>query len=77
MKGELFANKWCTLLYRGTPIDLFDVYQISETKTDLEVFRKCSIVDSLMRGKPKLHEKTMPKKVHIQNQTRKLIEHVS
>ena len=56
IKEELFANKWCTLLYRGTPRDLFDVYQISKNKIDLEIFRKCSIIDSLMRGKTKLHK---------------------
>jgi predicted nucleotidyltransferase component of viral defense system len=56
IKEELFANKWCTLLYRGTPRDLFDVYQISKNKIDLETFRKCSIIDSLMRGKTKLHK---------------------
>lgn len=55
-KEELFANKLCTLLYRKTSRDLFDVYQIAKKKMDLTVFRKCAIVDSLMRGKPKLHE---------------------
>ena len=44
------------LLYRGTPRDLFDVYQISKNKIDFETFRKCSIIDSLMRGKTKLHK---------------------
>lgn len=53
---ELFANKWCVLLYRGTPRDLFDVYQITKMSIDFEVFRKCAIVDSLMREKPKLYE---------------------
>ena len=56
IKEELFANKWCALLYRKTPRDLFDIYQITKTKIDLKVFRKCAIVDSLMRGKPKLHD---------------------
>lgn len=54
IKEELFANKWCTLLYRGTPRDLFDVYQITKMDMNLTVFRKCAVVDSLMRGKPKL-----------------------
>jgi predicted nucleotidyltransferase component of viral defense system len=60
---ELFANKWCVMLYRGSPRDLFDVYQISSMPIDPDVFRKCAIVDSLMRCintnfelAPKLHE---------------------
>jgi predicted nucleotidyltransferase component of viral defense system len=55
-KEELFANKWCTLLYRKTPRDLFDTYQITKMKFDQETFRKCAIIDSLTRKKPKLHE---------------------
>jgi len=55
IKEELFANKWCALLYRKTPRDLFDVYQISNMDMNPIIFRKCAIVDSLMRGKPKLH----------------------
>ena len=53
---ELFANKWCTMLYRGSSLDLFDVYLISELPMDVEVFRVCAVVDSLMRGPPKLSE---------------------
>jgi len=56
IKEELFANKWCALLYRRTPRDLFDVYQITKMDLNLEVFRKCAIIDSLMRGKPKLYK---------------------
>ncbi len=52
---ELFANKWCTLLYRGSSRDLFDVYQISKIKFDAEKFRKCTVIDSLMRGSPPLY----------------------
>lgn len=55
-KEELMANKWCALLYRRTPRDLFDVYQITKMDLNPTVFRKCAIVDSLMRGKPKLQE---------------------
>jgi predicted nucleotidyltransferase component of viral defense system len=55
-KEELFANKWCTLLYRKTPRDLFDTYQITKMKFDQETFRKCAIIDSLTRKKPKLYE---------------------
>jgi predicted nucleotidyltransferase component of viral defense system len=56
MKEELFANKWCTLLYRRTPRDLFDTYQITTMKFDYEIFRKCAIIDSLTHEKPKLTE---------------------
>jgi len=54
MKEELFANKWCALLSRKTPRDLFDVYQITQMDMNPTVFRKCAIIDSLMRGRPKL-----------------------
>jgi len=53
---ELFANKLCTMLYRGSSRDLFDVYKISGLPMDIEVFRVCAVVDSLMRGAPGLHE---------------------
>jgi predicted nucleotidyltransferase component of viral defense system len=56
IREELFANKWCTLLYRRTPRDLFDVYQTTEMSFDKNIFRKCAIIDSLMRKKPRLHE---------------------
>lgn len=56
MKEEFFANKWCALLYRRTPRDLFDVYQITKMDMNPTVFRKCAIIDSLMRGKPKLQD---------------------
>jgi len=76
-KEELFANKWCTLLYRKTPRDLFDTYQITKTKIDHTIFRKCAIVDSLMRGKPKLHEinieKTL-KTIHVDSSLRNLLQ---
>lgn len=55
-KEELFANKWCALLYRKTPRDLFDAYQITKMTFNHEFFRKCAIIDSLTRKKPKLHE---------------------
>ncbi|MFW6305732.1 MAG: nucleotidyl transferase AbiEii/AbiGii toxin family protein [Candidatus Saliniplasma sp.] len=56
IKEELMANKWCTLLYRGTPRDLFDVFQITKMDIDRPVFSKCAVIDSLMRGEPKLYE---------------------
>jgi len=56
IKEELFANKWCALLYRRTPRDLFDIHQIANMDMDLTVFRKCAVVDSLMRGRPKLYK---------------------
>ena len=55
-REELFANKWCTLLYRTTPRDLFDVYQITKMKFNHDVFRKCAIIDSLTHEKPKIHK---------------------
>ena len=63
IKEELFANKWCTLLYRGTPRDLFDVYQITKMDMNPTVFRKCAVVDSLMRGKPKLQDLKIDEKI--------------
>jgi len=77
VKEELFANKWCALLYRRTPRDLFDVYQITKMKINLEVFRKCSIVDSLMRGKLKLHEINMEEtisRIPIDSSLRNLLQ---
>ena len=56
MKEELFANKCCTLLYRKTPRDLFDTYQITKMKFDHNIFRKCTIVESLTHEKPRMHE---------------------
>lgn len=53
---ELYANKWCTLLYRGSSRDLFDVYQISNKEFNGDTFRKCAVVDSLTRRQPNLHE---------------------
>lgn len=55
-REELFANKWCTMLYRGSSRDLFDVYKISELPMDTEAFKVCAVVDSLMRGTSRLHE---------------------
>jgi predicted nucleotidyltransferase component of viral defense system len=52
----LFANKWCTLLYRKTPRDLFDMYQITRMKFDHNIFRKCAIVESLTHERPRMHE---------------------
>jgi len=55
-KEELFANKWCTMLYRKTARDVFDMYRIADMDFDLGVFRKCAIIDSLTRELPKLYE---------------------
>jgi predicted nucleotidyltransferase component of viral defense system len=55
-KEELFANKWCTLLYRKTARDVFDVYRIVDMRFDRDTFRKCAIIDSLTRKRPKLYE---------------------
>jgi len=55
-KEELFANKWCAMLYRKTARDVFDVYRIADIKFDHDTFRKCAIIDSLTRKRPKLYE---------------------
>ena len=55
-REELFANKWCALLHRKTPRDLFDIYQIASMELNPTIFRKCAVIDSLMRRKPKLYE---------------------
>ena len=77
IKEELFANKWCVLLYRKTSRDIFDVYQIAKMSIDLEVFRKCAIIDSLMRGKPKLYEVSIEEtlnKIPIDSSLRNLLQ---
>jgi hypothetical protein len=52
VKEELFSNKWCTMLYRGSPRDLFDVYRISQTPFDMGLFRTTAVIDSLTRKPP-------------------------
>ena len=52
VKEELFSNKWCTMLYRGSPRDLFDVYRINQTPFDRELFRMTAVFDSLTRKSP-------------------------
>lgn len=77
IREELFANKMCTLLYRGTPRDLFDVYQISAMNIDREIFRKCVIVDSLMRGKPRLHKinlKDTIERIHLDSSLKNMLQ---
>jgi len=54
VKEELFSNKWCTMLYRCSPRDLFDVYRIAQSSFDGDLFRKTAVVDSLLRGLPRL-----------------------
>ena len=56
LREELFANKWCTMLYRKTARDVFDMYRIADMKFDPYTFRKCAIIDSLTRKLPKLYE---------------------
>jgi len=55
-KEELFANKWCAMLYRKTARDVFDMYRIADMEFDPDTFRKCAIIDSLTRELPKLYE---------------------
>jgi predicted nucleotidyltransferase component of viral defense system len=56
LREELFANKWCAMLYRKTARDVFDMYRIADMKFDPDTFRKCAIIDSLTRKLPKLYE---------------------
>lgn len=77
IKEELFANKWCTMLFRKTPRDLFDVYQITRMKFDRANFRKCAIVESLMQEKQKLTEidtKDTISRIPIDNSLRNLLQ---
>lgn len=53
-KEELFANKFGAALYRATSRDIYDLYRISGTKFEADAFRKCAVIDSLMRGRPPL-----------------------
>lgn len=63
IKEELFGNKWCTMLYRGSPRDLFDVYRISKEKFNGDLFRLTAVLDSLMRGKLRLVDIDIERKV--------------
>ena len=63
-REELFSNKWCTLLYRKTARDLFDLHQILSLKMNQNTFRKCAIIDSLMRGNPKLYQINLDKAIN-------------
>jgi predicted nucleotidyltransferase component of viral defense system len=75
-KEELFANKWCTLLYRKTPRDLFDTYQITRMKFNHETFRKCAIIDSLTHERPKIHQidTNFIEKIPIDSSLRNLLQ---
>jgi predicted nucleotidyltransferase component of viral defense system len=55
-KEELFANKVGVCLYRTTARDIYDVYRIAGQEFDVDTFRKCLVMDSLMRGRPPLNE---------------------
>lgn len=44
---ELYAGKLAALFSRATPRDMFDVWLISQSKIDVESFRKSFIVESL------------------------------
>jgi predicted nucleotidyltransferase component of viral defense system len=55
-KEELFANKFCAMLYRKTARDVFDIHRITDIKFDESKFRKCAVIDSLTRKRPKLYE---------------------
>lgn len=74
---ELYGNKFCTLLYRYkdpaviSSRDLFDVYIISKSTFDNELFEKAMIIDSLMRPEPRIYNRNpegIVKNVSIDNQ---------
>jgi predicted nucleotidyltransferase component of viral defense system len=75
-KEELFANKWCTLLYRKAPRDLFDTYQITRTEFNHEIFHKCAIIDSLTHETPKIHQidPTFIEKIPIDSSLKNLLQ---
>lgn len=75
-REELFANKWCTLLYRGTPRDLFDTYQIANIDFNPEAFRKCAIIDSLTHLEPKIYtiKSTAIEQIPIDSRLRNLLQ---
>ncbi|TXT53189.1 MAG: hypothetical protein BAJALOKI1v1_2630001 [Promethearchaeota archaeon] len=79
---ELYGNKFCTLLYRyKDPMvissrDLFDVYIISKSTFDNELFEKAMIIDSLMRPEPRIYNRNpegIVKNVSIDNQLLNLV----
>lgn len=75
-REELFANKWCATLYRKTARDVFDMYRITDVKFDPDTFRKCAIIDSLTRTRPKLYEidpKTI-KRIRLDSSLRNLLQ---
>lgn len=79
---ELYGNKFCTLLYRYkdpaviSSRDLFDVYIISKSTFDNELFEKAMIIDSLMRPEPRIYNRNpegIVKNVSIDNQLLNLV----
>jgi predicted nucleotidyltransferase component of viral defense system len=79
---ELYGNKFCTLLYRYkdpaviSSRDLFDVYLISKSTFDNELFEKAMIIDSLMRPEPRIYNRNpegIVKNVSIDNQLLNLV----
>jgi predicted nucleotidyltransferase component of viral defense system len=64
-KEELFANKFGACLYRTTTRDVYDVYRIAEEDFEQDIFRKCAVVDSLMRGRPPLDEIEVSKRIDL------------
>jgi predicted nucleotidyltransferase component of viral defense system len=79
---ELYGNKFCTLLYRYkdpaviSSRDLFDVYIISRSTFDNELFEKAMILDSLMRPEPRIYNRNpegIVKNVSIDNQLLNLV----
>ena len=80
LKEELFSNKWCTMLYRRSSRDLFDVYKISQEEFDLELFTMTAVIDSLLRGPPKLTEISVQKTIkdiHVDSYLRNVLKKTS
>jgi predicted nucleotidyltransferase component of viral defense system len=75
-KEELFANKWCAMLYRRTARDVFDLYRITNMEFDAITFRKCAIIDSLTRTEPKLYEISPEaiKRIRLDSSLRNLLQ---
>lgn len=73
---ELYANKFCTLLYRYndqetiSSRDLYDVYTIQKQTFNQQKFQNAMVLDSLMRPKPKLYQqkpKTIIENITLDN----------
>lgn len=53
---EIYANKIVTMLDRATPRDLYDVNNIEKTNSDMNLLRKCVLIESLISLKQPITE---------------------